>query len=295
MCVFHLMEVMTVKIMIVDDEPLILEELSYLCANIPDAKVCGAFCNPVEALEYASGHLVDFAFLDIRMPGITGLELLEKLHGIQSNLQAAFVTAYDQYALDAYRKDACDYILKPFGQKEVAHALEKARRALGAGGETLIEFRTFGRFDLFLNGCAVDFCSRKAKELLALLVAQKGGMVNMELAIEVLWEEVPFDEKVKGKFRKAVMHLRNTLKENGLLWMLRQERGRLCLVQRGVSCDYFRLLNGDTEAARQFQGEFMAQYSWSELFLPMLERQAKALLQEGAGQKGNTSGTNLSV
>lgn len=127
------------------------------------------------------------------------------------------------------------------------------------------------------------------------MVAHKGGTVNMELAIEVLWEGVPFDEKVKGKFRKAVMHLRNTLKENGLLWMLQQERGRLCLVQRGVRCDYFRLLNGDTKAARQFHGEFMAQYSWSEWFLPMLERQAKALLQEGAGQKGNTSGTNLSV
>lgn len=105
------------KIMIVDDEPLILEELSYLCANIPDVQVCGAFCNPTEALEYASGHLVDFAFLDIRMPGITGLELLEKLHGIQNNLQAAFVTAYDQYALDAYRKDACDYILKPLARR----------------------------------------------------------------------------------------------------------------------------------------------------------------------------------
>lgn len=283
------------KIMIVDDELLILEELSYLCANLPDVQVCGAFCNPAEALEYASCHLVDFAFLDIRMPGITGLELLEKLHGMQSNLQAAFVTAYDQYALDAYRKDACDYILKPFGQKEVAHAVEKARRAMGTVEEKRIEFRTFGRFDLFLNGCAVDFCSKKSKELLALLVAHKGGVVNMELAIDVLWEEAPFDEKVKGKFRKAVMHLRNTLKENGLLWMLQQERGRLCLVQRGGTCDYFRLLNGDIEAARKFQGEFMAQYSWSEEFLPMLERQARALLQEGAGQKGNTSGTNLSV
>lgn len=281
------------RIIIVDDEPLILEELSYLCKSVADVQVCGTFCNPADALEYARGNPVDFAFLDIRMPGITGLEMLEKLHDIQSNLQAAFVTAYDQYALDAYRKDACDYILKPFGQKEVEHALEKARRVLGTGGEMRIELRTFGRFDLFVNGCAVDFSSRKAKELLAFLVAQKGGMVNMELAIEILWEGEPFDEKVKGKFRKAVMYLRNTLKENGLLWMLRQERGRLCLVQRGISCDYFRLQNADAEAARQFQGEFMAQYSWGEWFLPILERQAKTLLQEETGQKGNTSGTYL--
>lgn len=276
------MEVTTVKIIIVDDEPLILEELAYLCGNIPDVQVCGTFCNPAEALHYVSRNLVDFAFLDIHMPGITGLELLEKLRGIQKNMQAAFVTAYDQYALDAYRKDACDYVLKPFGQKEVEHALEKARRMLGENKAAHIEFRTFGRFDLFLNGCAVDFGSRKAKELLALLVARKGGMVDMEFAIEILWEGEPFGEKVKGKFRKAVMHLRNTLKENGLLWLLCQERGRLCLVQREISCDYFRLLNGDVEAARQFQGEFMTEYSWSEPFLPMLERQAKAVLLEKA-------------
>lgn len=268
------------KIIIVDDEQLILEELAYLCRDIADVDVCGSFCNPAEALDYVKHNPVDFAFLDIRMPGITGLELLAKLHGIQKNIQAAFVTAYDEYALEAYRKDACDYILKPFGRKEVEHAIDKARRMLGENKAEHIEFRTFGRFDLFLDGHAVDFSSRKAKELLALLVMRKGGMADMEFIIEMLWENEPFGDKAKGKFRKAVMNLRNTLKENGLLWMLRSERGRLCLELKGVTCDYFRLLNGDIEAARQFHGEFMTEYSWSEPLLPVLERQTEAVLRD---------------
>ena len=91
------------KIILIDDEPLILEELSYLCEKHKDIEICGKFVNPKQALQYVAGHPVDFAFCDIRMPGITGLELLDQMHKEKPDLQAAFVTAYDQYAFDAYR------------------------------------------------------------------------------------------------------------------------------------------------------------------------------------------------
>lgn len=277
------------RILLVDDEPLILEELEYLCRDEKDVCICGSFGNPADALDYVQNNPVDFAFLDISMPGMTGFELLEKMRGIQKEMQAAFVTAYDQYALEAFRRDACDYLLKPFGRREVAHALDKARRILGVGKpkEESVVFRTFGRFDLFLNGHPVSFSSRKAKELLALLVARKGGMVEMEFAIEMLWENQPFGERSKARFRKAVMNLRNTLRESGALWLIRAERGRLWLELEGVVCDYFLLLEGDPKAARQFQGEFMSEYSWSESYLPVLERQAEAVRGLSSGLAEN--------
>lgn len=270
------------RIILVDDEPLILEELRYLCKDMKDLYIGGSFSNPADALEYVRNHPVDFAFLDISMPGITGLELLGKMREIQKNIQAAFVTAYNQYALEAFRKDACDYLLKPFGPEEVEHALEKARRILGMDREKeeAVEIRTFGRFDLFLNSRPVNFSSRKAKELLAFLVARKGGIVEMEFAIETLWENEPFDSRSKAKLRKALMNLRNTLREYGIPWLVHGERGRLWLEAEGVGCDYFRLLEGDQRAASQFQGEFMSEYSWSEPYLPALERQARALREE---------------
>lgn len=83
------------KIILIDDEPLILEELSYLCEKHKDIEICGKFVNPKQALQYVAGHPVDFAFCDIRMPGITGLELLDQMHKEKPDLQAAFVTAYD--------------------------------------------------------------------------------------------------------------------------------------------------------------------------------------------------------
>lgn len=263
------------KIILVDDELLILDELEYLCSKIEGISICGTFSNPEEALEYVQHHPVDFAFLDIRMPGISGLDLLKKMHGYQKNLQSAFVTAYDQYALEAYKNDACDYLLKPFGLEEVQHALDKARRLIGKDSQEGIEIRTFGRFDVMCSGQAIDFSSRKAKELLALLVSRRGGMVDIDYAIEMLWEDQPYDDKVKVKFRKALMNLRTVLKEHGLLDILHVERGRLYLDCQNISCDYFRLMDGDMEAAKQFRGEFMSEYSWGEPYIPNLERQAE--------------------
>ena len=95
------------KIILIDDEPLILEELSYLCEKHKDIEICGKFVNPKQALQYVAGHPVDFAFCDIRMPGITGLELLDQMHKEKPDLQAAFVTAYDPVSdthLDGYKR-----------------------------------------------------------------------------------------------------------------------------------------------------------------------------------------------
>ena len=116
------------KIILIDDEPLILEELSYLCEKHKDIEICGKFVNPKQALQYVAGHPVDFAFCDIRMPGITGLELLDQMHKEKPDLQAAFVIAYDQYAFDAYQLDACDYLLKPVDPDETEAAIRRAIR-----------------------------------------------------------------------------------------------------------------------------------------------------------------------
>ena len=267
------------KIILVDDEPLVLEELRYLCDGLPGVELCGAFSDPARVLAYGQAHPVDFAFLDIQMPGMTGLELLKRLRVYHQDLQAAFVTAYDQYALEAYREDACDYLLKPFDKDAVCRALDKARRLLGETQNSNVEIHTFGRFDLFCGGKAVDFKSRKAKELLALLVARAGGTVDMDFAIDALWESESFEERVKVKFRKACMSLRDALREEGLLDLFQAHRGRLCLNRTGVSCDYFRLLDGDPAAARQFHGAFMSDYSWSEPYLPDLEQRAEEVLQ----------------
>lgn len=269
------------NILLVDDEPLVLEELKYLCRGIDGATVRAAFTDPAQALDFAAHEPVDIAFLDIRLPGLSGLQLLRQLRLIHPTLQAVFVTAYEEYAMDAWREEACGYLLKPFGPDQVRRALDRARQLRISGGQDRVLLRTFGRFDLFHNGQAVTFRNRKARELLALLTVRWGGTVSMELAIESLWEGAPYADPVKVKYRKALMNLRETLAAHGLLWMLRSARGQLWLEPTGIECDYFRLLSGDREAALHFQGQFLLDYSWGEFYLPRVEQLAKALRETG--------------
>ena len=102
------------RTMIVDDEPLAVEELADTCEQFEDVQIVGRFLHAAEALAYAESHPIDLAFLDIEMPGIRGLDLAHRLHAINDRIAVVFVTGYKQYALDAFNEDAYGYILKPF-------------------------------------------------------------------------------------------------------------------------------------------------------------------------------------
>lgn len=264
------------NILLVDSDPLALENLAHLCQDADRTSHPASFTDPALAVDYAVQHPVELVFLEMRLPGMTGPELLQKLRALHPALQAAFVAASEQYAMDAWRADACAFLLKPVSLTEVRQTLIKAHRLQLPVRLNRPELRTFGRFDLFCNGQAVKFKNRKAHELLALLTARWGGVVTIELAIERLWEGEAYTEPVKVKYRKAVMNLRETLAEHGLLWMLHSARGQLWLETQGVDCDYFRLLNGDAAALALFHGAFMSDYSWSEYYIPMLDHIAES-------------------
>ena len=113
------------KTIIVDDEPLALKYLRSVLADFSDIEVVADFRNGREAVLAASQINPDLMFLDIQMPGMNGFELIKAL---QSDVMpmVIFVTAFDQYALDAFDLHAVDYILKPLDPERVARAVERA-------------------------------------------------------------------------------------------------------------------------------------------------------------------------
>jgi len=123
-----------IRALIVDDEPLARERIRDLLAAEPDIEVvgeCGDGAEAVAAIEDLSPQIV---FLDIQMPEMTGFEVLETL-GADRVPAVIFVTAYDQYALDAFDIHAIDYLLKPFDRARFSWALDRARRLIGAHGD----------------------------------------------------------------------------------------------------------------------------------------------------------------
>lgn len=114
---------------IVDDEQLALDELSYLLKSADDVEIVAQGHNGLEAVTLIKEHSPDIVFLDVQMPGLDGFGVIKKLLDRKVSLpQIIFATAFDQYAVKAFEVNAIDYLLKPFDKKRVSQALEKARK-----------------------------------------------------------------------------------------------------------------------------------------------------------------------
>lgn len=114
---------------IADDEPLARDELRYLLGEIGDVEILGAAANGLEAVEMIEKLDPALAFLDIQMPGLDGLGVVRRLreNGIALP-HIVFSTAYDQFAVEAFRLEAMDYITKPVERERLEETIERARR-----------------------------------------------------------------------------------------------------------------------------------------------------------------------
>lgn len=121
----------TLNTIIVDDEQLACEELAYLLKDFPDVEVVATGRNGLEAVELIRKLEPDLVFLDVQMPGLDGLGVVQQLREGDIELpHFIFQTAFDQYAVEAFRLEAMDYLLKPVDKGRLAETLERARRAI---------------------------------------------------------------------------------------------------------------------------------------------------------------------
>ncbi|MBZ5530875.1 MAG: LytTR family DNA-binding domain-containing protein [Acidobacteriia bacterium] len=122
---------MPLSTLIVDDEQLARDELSYLLKSVDDVNIVAQGRNGLEAVNLIKEHSPDLVFLDVTMPGLDGFGVIKKLIDRKIPLpQFIFATAFDQYAVKAFEVNAVDYLLKPFDKKRVTQAVEKARKKL---------------------------------------------------------------------------------------------------------------------------------------------------------------------
>src|SRR2546430_4162798 len=126
----------TISALVVDDEQLAREELSYLLKEFADIEVLASAKNGLEAIKLIEQLEPDVVFLDVHMPGLDGLGVIQKLR--EKNIPLPhfiLATAYDQYALEAFRLEALDYLLKPIEKERLAQTIERARKAVSEKGK----------------------------------------------------------------------------------------------------------------------------------------------------------------
>lgn len=116
---------------VADDETPALDELLYLLKSFPEIDVVGTASNGLEALKRIEELEPDLVFIDVQMPGLDGLRLIERLHEEKAPVPAfVLCTAYEQYALEAFRMEALDYLLKPVTRERLAVTIERVKRTM---------------------------------------------------------------------------------------------------------------------------------------------------------------------
>ena len=137
---------MSLSAVIVDDEQLARDELSFLLKDVGDVNVVAQGKNGLEAVHLIREHNPDLVFLDVQMPGLDGFGVIKKLLDKKIALpKIVFATAFDQYAVKAFEVNAVDYLLKPFDKKRVAQSIQKVRAKIEAGGSPTDKLETLVR------------------------------------------------------------------------------------------------------------------------------------------------------
>lgn len=261
------------RILAVDDEKLILEGmLEELRKVFPEGELEGC-TEGKEAMEYLKsiteqGEVLEYAFLDIRLRGMTGIELAKEMKEVQPDVKIIFCTAYSEYACDAYQMHALGYLLKPVAAEQITETLDVMDRSWRLA-ETLptekIRMQTFGNFEAFYEERPISFEREKAKELLAYLVDRRGAAVTTAEIAGILWEDKPNDKSTLNQAHTVISSLKKTLKQLGASELLIKTWNHLAIDVSKVKCDVYDFYNGDVRAVNAYRGEYMSNYSWAEM------------------------------
>lgn len=261
------------KAICVDDEPLVLNLTVSLCRELPELDTVEGFTRAQDALAYLETESADLALLDIDMPGINGLMLAAKLKELCPQISIIFLTGYAQYAVDAFQLHATGYLLKPIHREKLASEINYALSRHPSKQSPRVVARTFGNFELLVDGKAVSFGRSKAKELLAYLIDRQGDRISRAEAFAALWENGRYDRSMQKQLDVIIRSLRDTLQEHDISDIFEIKGGVMRIIPNRLDCDLYRFMNGEIDAVNAYRGEYMNSYLWANITEAYMTRQ----------------------
>ena len=203
-----------IRVLVIDDEILARERIIDLLAHEPGVEVIGTADNGVAAIEAIRTKAPDLVFLDVQMPGKTGLEVVREI-GADKMPATIFVTAFDQYALRAFDLAALDYLVKPFDDERFEQAFRRARqmtelREMGKLREQLLAVLQHGSPEPAASRATTD--SSGYLERIAVEMRGKVRVVPVE-QIDYITADGPYAELHTGDKTHLIRETMNTLEE----------------------------------------------------------------------------------
>lgn len=233
-------------VIVVDDEIAALNRFERVASINNDVIIEGRFQYVEDAIDFVKENPIDVAFLDIEMPEMSGLEVAEVLMEIEPCIKVVFITAYDQYALNAFRAHAIGYLLKPLDKDEfteqISHLICKFREKPTKGAKKKLSVNCFGEFSTCIfeqDSSVVRWKTAKAEELFALLIYYQGRVRTRDILIDTLWPELD-PQKAVNLFRVTCTYLRAAFADIGFSNILMRELDGYKINVELINCDLFR-------------------------------------------------------
>lgn len=232
---------------IVDDEIPVLNLLKMFLEKTEQINIIRTFTNPSEALENMDEINPDIVFLDIEMPEMSGLELASHLIEKNDELMVVFVTGYNQYALEAFKVNALDYILKPVVPNTIQKCISRLIKLKAPRNEKKImniekRICCFEDFKVYGDNGMIKWPTRKVEELMAYFIVNVDHRIEGGVLGELLWPEEDPD-RIKVNLHTSIFRLRKTIKENNLPIEINSGKGTYCCSLNKLFCDLTEFKN----------------------------------------------------
>lgn len=255
---------------VLDSPELLSAVTDLLRAAAPEAEHL-AFDSSLRALAAARGQEIDIAVIDTALPELRGLDLGRYLRELYPNVNLIYLSEDREAGFEALRQHASGILPKPPGAEEMRRELEDLRYPQTQKERKRLFAQTFGNFELFVDGKPVVFKYTKTKEIVAILVNNRGAQTTNGELIATLWEDDGDPEKKSSYLSNLRQDLQNTFTRLKLNGIILKQRGSLAIATDRVECDLFDWLEKKKESRYQYLGDYMNQYSWPETVHAMLD------------------------
>ena len=246
---------------------------------LPDAEL-KTFTSSLEALAEARKCEVSIAVLDDNMPGLDGLDLGQYMKDLNPLINLIYLAEDNGRCFDAMTLHASGYLLKPATTQNLRHELEDLRHPAEQVNHKRVFAQTFGNFELFVDGKPVAFKYSRTKEIVALLVNNRGAQTTNGEIIANLWEDDGDPDKKVSYLCNLRQDLQNTLTKLGVNRIINKQRGSMGIAADKIECDLYDWLAKKKESRYNYLGDYMNQYSWSEYMHAELDDISYALEDE---------------
>lgn len=277
-----------IKTVLIDDERPALRGLEFCLNQYPMIEITGMYTNPLEALQRIGELNPQVVFLDINMPQLQGIDAASRILDKCPDTDIVFVTAYDQYALEAFEIHALDYLLKPLTEERleitITRLLKKYKQESQGNSDTL-EIKTLGTLYLGRQGEEpLKWRSEKTKELFAYLLLNHGRNISKEELLDRIWPEDDPDRAIRQLYN-GIYYIRKALGDYGvdrnLISIDSNYNLKIGTVNFDLKCFYEfekgniqESIEGLEELVTLYAGDFLESeyYSWADLEREKLKR-----------------------